>query len=108
MRSSAGTLNSFFILASWSTSLQAMAQHYADNKDLSYYLRPDASRVEIRTPHYWQVRRAHILLGMEAAMGPLPRPTQRVPLNVKILEELADDGFVRRKVAYHTDRGDKR
>jgi dipeptidyl aminopeptidase/acylaminoacyl peptidase len=45
---------------------------------------------------------------MEAAMGPLPRPAQPVPLIMQVLEEQAADGFVRRKVTYHTDRTDKR
>jgi dipeptidyl aminopeptidase/acylaminoacyl peptidase len=85
-----------------------LAQHYAEHQDLSYFLRPDGSRTEIRTPGDWQTRRQHILLGIEAVMGPLPRPMQRVPLDVKILEAQQGDGFVRRKISYHTDRGDKR
>jgi dienelactone hydrolase len=77
--------------------------HYSDHTDLSYYLRPDGSRAPIQTPPDWAKRRAHILAGMEQAMGPLPRPKSPVPLDVKVLEEHQEDGYVRRKIAYHTD-----
>jgi dienelactone hydrolase len=45
---------------------------------------------------------------MEEAMGPLPRPTQPLPLDVEIIETHEADGLIRRKLAYHTDRPDKR
>src|SRR4051812_2763322 len=77
--------------------------HYTENQDLSYYLRPDGTRAPIRTPADWQHRRAHILAGMEQVMGPLPRPKSPVPLDVQILEEHIDDGYLRRKIEYHTD-----
>jgi dienelactone hydrolase len=81
---------------------------YAEHQDLSYFLSADGNRVGIRTVEDWQQRRLHVLAGMEAVMGPLPRPTPPVPLDVQVLEEQRGDGFVRRKVAYHTDRQDKR
>lgn len=84
------------------------AQQYREHHDLSYYLLPDGTRVTIRTPDDWQRRRQHIIAGMEQVMGPLPRPSQPVPLDVQILEEQLVDGLVRRKVAYHTDRLDQR
>jgi predicted dienelactone hydrolase len=77
--------------------------HYSDHHDLSYYRSGDGKRVPIRTPTDWEKRRAHIIAGMEAAMGPLPRPKSAVPLDVKVLEEHQDDGYVRRKITYHTD-----
>ncbi len=80
---------------------------YPNHQDLSYYMRPDGGRAEIRTADDWQVRRQHILAGMEQAMGPLPRPAKPVPLDVQILEEHNDDGLIRRKLAYHTDRPDQ-
>jgi dienelactone hydrolase len=82
--------------------------HYPNHQDLSYFLRSDGSRAEIRTADDWQTRRKHILAGMEEAMGPLPRPAKPVPLDVKVLEEHQEDGLIRRKLAYHTDRPDQR
>ena len=91
----------------------AMAQqnvhpHYAKHQDLTYYVTSDGRRAAIRTPSDWQVRRRHILAGMEEVMGPLPRPAMPVPLDIRLLEEHRGDGFVRRKLAYHTDRRDRR
>jgi hypothetical protein len=81
---------------------------YAEHYDLSYFLDSGGSRTVIRTPDDWHERRKHIILGMEAVMGPLPRPAQPVPLDVEVIAEEKGEGFVRRKVAYHTDRPDKR
>jgi dienelactone hydrolase len=40
---------------------------------------------------------------MQEAMGPLPHPKSPVPLDVQILENHNENGYVRRKIAYHTD-----
>jgi dienelactone hydrolase len=86
----------------------AAPPRYAEHRDLTYYLRPDNTRAEIRTTDDWQQRRRHIRAGIEEAMGPLPRTTNPVPLDVEIVEEQEMNGLVRRKLAYHTDRGDKK
>lgn len=76
---------------------------YPNHQDLTYYLEPDGTRAAIRTPADWEKRRAHIIAGMEEAMGPLPRPKSPVPLDVQVLEEHKEPGYTRRKIAYHTD-----
>ncbi len=81
---------------------------YAEHQDLSYFLRSDGTRAVIAAPSDWQQRRNHILQGIEAVMGQLPRPQRPVPLDVEVLEEHKGDGFVRRKIAYHTDLSGKR
>jgi dienelactone hydrolase len=81
---------------------------YTEHQDLSYLLHDDGTRASISTADDWQQRRRHILLGMEAVMGPLPRPAQPVPLDALVIEEQLVDTVVRRKVSYHTDRPDKR
>src|SRR5436189_175385 len=73
------------------------------HEDLSYYLQGDGARVPIRTAADWERRRAQIIVGMEQVMGPLPRPAVPVPLDVQVLEEHEEQGYLRRKVAYHTD-----
>ncbi|HVT28601.1 MAG TPA: alpha/beta fold hydrolase [Lacipirellulaceae bacterium] len=74
-----------------------------DHEDLSHYVELDGTRAPIRMPADWQKRRAQIIAGMEEVMGPLPRPGSPVPLDVRVLEEHKEDGYVRRKIAYHTD-----
>lgn len=81
---------------------------YTEHQDLSYFLEADGMRRPIRTATEWGQRRAHILHGMQLAMGPLPRPERPTPLDVEVVEEHESDGLVRRKLAYHTDRPDRR
>jgi dienelactone hydrolase len=87
---------------------QRVLPSYIEHQDLSYFVRSDGAHAAIRTPQDWHVRRRHIVLGMEAAMGPRPRPERPVPLDAEVLEEHQGEGFIRRKLAYHTDRSDKR
>jgi predicted dienelactone hydrolase len=74
-----------------------------DHEDLSYFVQPNGSRAPIRTAADWQHRREQILAGMPEAMGPLPHPESPTPLDVQTLEEHQEDGYLRRKLAYHTD-----
>jgi acetyl esterase/lipase len=71
-------------------------------------VRPGGERGEIRTVDDWQVRRRQILVGIEQAMGDMPRPEDPVALDVQIIEEHQDDGVIRRKLSYHTDTPDGR
>jgi dipeptidyl aminopeptidase/acylaminoacyl peptidase len=89
-------------------TLAAELPNYSEHQDLSYFLMRDGNRAAIRTPSDWQQRRRHIVLGMEHAMGPLKKPKQPIPLDVVVLEEHREERFKRRKVAYRTDRPDKR
>jgi predicted dienelactone hydrolase len=82
--------------------------HYTEHQDLSYYLRADGTRAPIPTATDWQHRRAHIVAGMEEVMGPLPHPATPIALDVQTLEEHKEDGYIRRKIAYHTDDPTKR
>ena len=86
----------------------AESPQYSNHEDLSYYLNSKGDRVPIRTPEDWQHRRADIIAGMEEVMGPLPRPENPVSLDVQVIEEHRGDGFLRRKLAYHTDDAKKR
>ena len=78
------------------------------HQDLSYYLQSDGTRVPIRTADDWQHRREQILFGMQEVMGTLPRPATPVPLNVQTIEEHKEGGYIRRKIAYHTDNARQR
>jgi len=80
----------------------------ADHADLTYYRKPDGARAPVRNPDDWMRRREQIVAGIQEAMGPLPNPQKPVPLNVQVVEEQQEDGYVRRKLAYHTDDANKR
>jgi dienelactone hydrolase len=51
--------------------------------------------------------RATLLKKMEQAMGPLPGPERKVPLDVKIVSEEKLDGFVRKKLTYAAEKDDR-
>jgi dipeptidyl aminopeptidase/acylaminoacyl peptidase len=95
--------NLFLIAFAFVSPSLAAPPAYPNHQDLSYYLTPDGTRKPILTADDWQKRRAHILAGMEEVMGPFPRPKTPVPLDVQTLEEHKEDGYIRRKISYHTD-----
>ena len=51
--------------------------------------------------------RAAIRKKMELAMGPLPGPDRKVPLDVKVVSEEKLDGYVRKKVTFAVEKGDR-
>ena len=59
----------------------------------------------IKTRADWAKRRAAILAGMEAAMGPLP--TAKPPLDPKWGDWIKGDGHTRRKVAFQSAKGER-
>lgn len=79
---------------------------YPEHQNLSYYLDGDR-RVPIKTKQDWQVRKRHILANMQTVMGPLPKPSKPVQLDVQVVEEKKIGGLLRRKITYHTDSIDQ-
>jgi hypothetical protein len=59
----------------------------------------------VKTTADWQKRRAEILAGMQAVMGPLPGPEKRVPLAVKVESETDCGSYVRREITYAAEPG---
>lgn len=76
-----------------------------DHHDLSYYLDAANKRQPIKTMADWEQRRRQILANMQLVMGPLPDAKQRVPLEMKIVEETKVGDLVRRKITYQSEPG---
>lgn len=55
----------------------------------------------------WADRRAEIVRGMEAVMGPLPGAERKVPLSMRIEKEEDMGTYVRRKITYQPERGSR-
>jgi dienelactone hydrolase len=55
----------------------------------------------------WLKRRAEILAGMQAVMGPMPGPEKRCPLNMKVEEEVDCGRYVRRSITYASEPGSR-
>ena len=70
---------------------------YPDHTDVSVVRDSDGELRTIESPDDWGRRRAHILAGMEQAMGPLPGPEYRVPLEPtrELVEEAEHDNRYR-------------
>jgi pimeloyl-ACP methyl ester carboxylesterase len=69
----------------------------------------DASGKEhpVVTAADWAIRRAHILAHMQEVMGPLPGASRKVPLDVRITEELRTPTYVRKKLTFAVEQDDR-
>lgn len=92
-------------------SLSASAAEPARLPRENLLLRHDASgvTVPVRSPADWQQRRAEIVRGMETVMGAFPGSTspKRVPLDVRIEEEIDRDTYVVRRISYQSEPGSR-
>src|SRR5262249_37832709 len=61
----------------------------------------------VRDCNDWDVRRAHILAHFQEVAGPLPGGERRVPLDVQVLSKDKESGFVRKKVTFAAEPGDR-
>jgi acetyl esterase/lipase len=61
----------------------------------------------VRSVTDWQVRRDHILAHVQEVMGPLPGAERRVPLDLKVVETIDEAAFVRKKVTFASEPGDR-
>ena len=89
------------------TPAEARTPTYADHSKLMVYKDQAGEEHPVKTPDDWALRRAHILANVQTVMGPLPDPSRRVPLDVKILEEQPTDGYTRIKLTFAAEQGDR-
>ena len=61
----------------------------------------------VKTPADWAKRRAEILKGMVAVMGPLPGKERRVDLAVQVEEEVDAGKYIRRLITYQSEPGSR-
>ncbi len=61
----------------------------------------------VRTAADWAERRKQVLVAMQEVMGPLPDDGRWVPLDVKVVEETEGPHYVRRKLTYAAEAGDR-
>jgi dienelactone hydrolase len=82
----------------------ARAERLDRNNLLTYHAAPDRV-APVRSTADWQKRRAEILAGMQAIMGPLPGAEKRIPLEVAIESETDCGSYVRREITYFAEPG---
>jgi dienelactone hydrolase len=80
---------------------------YADKSSLLTY--PDAAGKlqPIRSTADCVKRRADIIANMQLVMGALPAASRRIPLDVKISETVSTPRFVRKRLTYQAEKGDR-
>lgn len=74
-----------------------------DRNDLLQYHDASGKVQPVTTPAAWQQRRAEILRGMQEVMGKLPSQERRVPLEVKVEEEVDTGKYVRRLITFQSE-----
>jgi dienelactone hydrolase len=67
----------------------------------------EGRELPVKRPADWEVRRSHILAHFQEAAGPLPGGERRVPLEMKVVADATLPGFVRKKITFATEPGDR-
>src|SRR5262249_44985744 len=80
---------------------------YADKTKLLSYRDVAGKEHPIQSVDAWAKRRVHILANMELVMGALPDDSRKVPLAVRVEEEVITDKYVRRKLTFAVEKGDR-
>ena len=83
----------------------ARAAERLDRENLLQFRAASDRVAPVKTTTDWLKRRAEILAGMQAVMGPLPGAAKRVPLDVKIERETDCGTYVRREITYAAEPG---
>lgn len=76
-----------------------------DRDDLRLFRDAMGQVQRVEKVEHWQMRRTEILRGMQAIMGSIPGAEKRVPLDVKVEEELEAGSHVRRRITYQSEPG---
>jgi dienelactone hydrolase len=83
------------------------APRYPDKSNLLVVKGDDGEERPVRNATDWAQRRRHILEAMQEVMGPLPDTSRKVPLDVKITEEVKTAGYVRKKLTFAAEKEDR-
>ncbi len=83
------------------------APSYPDHTRLLVVRDAEGRESPITSPADWQVRRAHILAHVQEVMGPLPGGERRVPPAVEVVETIDGPRYVRKKITYAAEPGDR-
>lgn len=96
-----------FLTSIVTTSAFAEAPARLDRDDLMAYRGEDGNVLPVTTAEHWEKRRGEILRGMQSVMGKFPGDDRRVPLDVRV-EEDVDAGSYRRQLITYQSEPDSR
>jgi hypothetical protein len=118
-RARAGTLIALLALLAWgcgSPPAGSLASEAAPDTATPPY--PDHTRLlvvrdtqgnerPVKTAADWEIRRGHILAHLQEVMGPLPGKERRVAVDVRVTETHRERGYVRQKISFASEPGDR-
>lgn len=105
-------IHSLFLLAVGAVDMRAQEQppdapDYPSHANVMVFRDAAGALQPVKTAGDWSTRQAHILAGMQEAMGPLPDRENPQPLDTDIINRLEGDGFTRLTVRFTTEPGDR-
>ena len=80
---------------------------YSDRARLLVYIDDQGQEHAVKSGDDWAHRRAHILAGMQQAMGPLPARTGLLPLDIRIVETVEQAGIPRQTISFAVEGQDR-
>ncbi len=92
--------------AAFDDSVTLGANDY-DHANVMVLRTADGSKRPITTPFEMGRRRHDILAGMSLAIGSMPEPDRRVPLDVQVSAEEQADGYIRKRISFAPEPGDR-
>jgi len=78
-----------------------------DKANLMFYAGDDGAVCPVKSVPDWERRRANILGRMQEVMGPLPDASNKVPLDLRIIEEYDGQGYTRKKITFAVEAWDR-
>jgi acetyl esterase/lipase len=97
---------SFSALSAFS-AVKSSPPFYPDKSKLLVWRDGEGKEHPVRTAADWAKRRAHVLAAMQEVMGPLPDDSHKVPLDVKVSDEVKTKHYVRKKLTFAVEKGDR-
>ncbi|QEF98229.1 hypothetical protein Mal15_22780 [Stieleria maiorica] len=61
----------------------------------------------VKTPDDWAKRRREIVAGMQSVMGMLPGAEKRCPLDVRVIEQVRQPGYLQQRISYQSEPGSR-
>lgn len=80
---------------------------YPDHSRLLILRDQDGKERPVATQADWAERVRHVRANMQLVMGPLPANDQRVPLAVEVISEEQTESYLRKKVKFTPEPGDR-
>jgi dienelactone hydrolase len=80
---------------------------YPDKSKLLVLIDGEGKERPISAAEDWPKRRAHILAGMQLAMGPMPGDDRKVPLDLQVYDEIKLQRYTRKTISYASEPGDR-